>query len=103
VDLSLWRDISLVWLALITFIGLVFPLVLFFFAVRGMHWVLTRVPLLSDKAQRTSRQMAVKADALSRQIAEPVIRARTAEHRGLVIWRRLWQNDRAGASQKEIR
>ncbi len=73
--LSLWRDIAIVWLALLCFIGMVLPLVVAVFAVKGMHVAVDRTPRLLRQAQGYTRAMRTQVDAASYRIADPVIQA----------------------------
>jgi hypothetical protein len=75
VALALWRDIALVWLALLCFIGLLVPLAVSLFAVKGMHAAVDRTPRLLRQVQGYSRAMRTQTGAASLRIAEPVIQA----------------------------
>jgi hypothetical protein len=75
VELALWRDIAVVWLALLCFIGMLVPLAAAFFAVKGMHFLVDRTPRLLIKAQGYSRIMRQQTDTASRTVAAPVIAA----------------------------
>jgi len=75
--LAVWRDISLLWLILLSMIAILPFAVLFFFAIRGMRRLrqlaITYLALLQDK----SNLMATKTDEISRQVIKPIINART--------------------------
>jgi hypothetical protein len=73
VSLALWRDIALVWLAFLCFIGLVVPLAVALFAVKGMHAAVDRTPRLLRQAQGYSRALRIHVDAASDRVSEPVI------------------------------
>jgi len=75
-SLAIWRDLAVVWLALLCFIGSLIPLVAFYFAVRGMSAVNRRVPPLLQKAQTYSRTARARTDDVSTRVAAPVMRAR---------------------------
>jgi hypothetical protein len=74
-DIAFWRDVSLVWLSLLCFIGLVIPLAVVYFAVRGMNAAHTRLAPLLRRAQGYSQAMRNQSEALSYKVAEPVIQA----------------------------
>jgi hypothetical protein len=83
--LSVWADISLMWLIFLTFIAILPIGVLFFFMIKGMHRLrqltVQYLPLLQDKA----RLVATKTDEISQQVAKPVIGvyAKSAQANGL--------------------
>jgi hypothetical protein len=77
VSLALWRDIALVWLALLCFIGLIVPLAVAVFAVKGMHAAVDHTPRLLHKAQGYSRALRTHTDATSQRVSEPVIQFRS--------------------------
>lgn len=91
-DLAVWRDISLLWLILLSLIAVLPFAVLFFFAIKGMHRLrqvtVTYLSLVQDK----SALVATKTDEISRHIASPIIRvrAKTAQVSGIrnAIFRR---------------
>jgi hypothetical protein len=74
--LAVWRDISLLWLILLSTIAILPFAVLFFFAIKGMRRLrqlaITFLTLLQDK----SNLMATKTDEISRQVVKPIINAR---------------------------
>jgi len=71
--LELWRDIAVVWLAFLCFIGMVIPLVIAFFAVKGMHVAVDRLPRWLGQAQQASRKMRTETVKIADRVAEPVI------------------------------
>jgi hypothetical protein len=83
--LSVWADISLMWLIFLTFISILPIAVLFFYMIKGMHrlrqLLILYLPLVQDKA----RLVASKTDEISQQVAKPVIGvyARSAQANGL--------------------
>jgi hypothetical protein len=89
VSLAFWRDVSLVWLSLFCFIGLVIPLVALYFAVRGIHLAHRQLALLLQRTQGYSRTMRQQSDRLSQQVAAPVIRAQGQAARWRALVRRL--------------
>ncbi len=76
-SIEFWRNLAVVWLALFCFIGLVIPLTVAFFAVKGMHVAVAKTPGLLHQAQDGTRQARLKVDGASRTVAEQVVRARS--------------------------
>lgn len=72
-DLGFWRDLAVVWLALLCFIGLVVPLGLAFFAVKGMHVAVSRVPGWMHQAQDVSHNVRTNTERIADRVAEPII------------------------------
>ncbi|MCX6044236.1 MAG: hypothetical protein NT075_03935 [Chloroflexi bacterium] len=72
-SIALWRDISVVWLSLFCFVALVIPIVILYFAVRGMNFVQVKVHQLFQKAQGISRMVRVQTEGISEKVADPVI------------------------------
>jgi hypothetical protein len=83
--LSVWADISLMWLILLTFVSILPIAVLFFFMIKGMRRLrqlaILYLPLIQDKA----RLVATKSDEISQQVAKPIITvyAKSAQANGL--------------------
>jgi hypothetical protein len=75
VDLGFWRDIAIVWLAFLCFIGMIAPLVMAFFAVKGVHVAVDRLPRWLGQAQRVSHKVRAETVTIADRIAEPVIAA----------------------------
>jgi hypothetical protein len=74
-SIAFWRDISVVWLSLFCFVALVIPIVILYFAVRGMNFVQVKVHMLFQKAQGISRMVRVRTESISEKVAAPVIQA----------------------------
>ena len=74
-SLTFWADISVIWLSLLCFIGLMIPLAITFFAIRGMNLVLGKTPGLFQKAQSYSSLVRSHTESASERIAGPVVRA----------------------------
>ena len=72
-ELALWRDIAVVWLAFLCFIGLIVPVAISVFAVKGMHAAVDRTPQLLRQVQGYSRVARTKVEATSQHVVEPVI------------------------------
>jgi predicted PurR-regulated permease PerM len=90
VSLALWRDIALIWLALLCFIGLVIPLAVMLFAVKGMHAAVDRTPRLLRQVQGRTRALRSQVDAASYRVSDPVIQMqRRSTHMATVLERLL--------------
>ncbi len=74
-SLALWRDISVVWLFLLCFIGMLIPLAVAYGAVWGMHKVLGRTRTTMLSAQSISSKVRSKTVAYSEKAVAPVIGA----------------------------
>ena len=74
-SIALWRDISVVWLSLFCFVALVIPIVILYFAVRGMNFVQEKTHMLFLKAQGISQIVRVRTESISEKVAKPVIQA----------------------------
>lgn len=84
-SLEFWRNISVVWIAIHAFVLFLIPTVIAYFLVRGINWVLGKTKLGFSKAQGFSRQVNEKTEALSKQVAAPVI----AAHSKVSRWQRV--------------
>jgi hypothetical protein len=75
--LSVWADISLMWLIFLAFISILPIAVLFFYMIKGLHRLrqlaILYLPLVQDKA----RLVASKSDEISHQVARPFIAVHT--------------------------
>jgi hypothetical protein len=89
VELALWRDIALVWLAFLCFLGLIVPLAVSIFAVKGMHAAVDRTPRLLRQVQGYSRALRTQVDAASYHAAAPVIQAHKQSTRISTLLNRL--------------
>lgn len=67
------RNISLIWLSLFCFIGLVPPLVILFFAVRGLNWVTAQARPLFRRAREGSETVQQHVERYSVLAANPLI------------------------------
>ena len=74
-DLAVWRDISLMWLILLTLVAVLPFSILFFFAVRGMHRLRQVVKQYLPLAQEKARLVADKTEEVSIKVAGPFIDA----------------------------
>lgn len=89
-ELAFWRDVSVVWLAFFCFIGMIVPLAVSLFAVKGMHAAVDRTPRLLRQVQGYSRALRTHTDVASRRVAEPVIQAHKTTTRVSTALNRLW-------------
>ncbi len=72
-SLATWRDISVIWLSLFCFIGLVIPLGVGYFAIKGMSFVLGKVHPIAQTAQTYSHQIRIVSQSTGERVALPVI------------------------------
>ncbi len=73
--MAVWRDIAAVWLAFLCFLGLIIPLAIALFAVKGMHVAVDRTPRLLRQVQGYTHLARTHVDAASAHVAAPVIKA----------------------------
>ena len=88
--LAFWRDLSIIWLSLFCFVGLLPPLVIGYFLMRGMRWVLRKSDWLFDKAQGYTHQGRTIVDDASQRAVAPVIAAQKQATKFETVLRRLW-------------
>jgi hypothetical protein len=89
-DLAFWRDLSLIWLSLLCFVGLIIPLGIFYFAVKGLGIALDKVAPVLHKGQNLSRQLRLKTDTISQKVVTPVLRTGRETTKAKVTFRTLW-------------
>lgn len=90
-SLSFWRDVSIVWLSLLCFIGLIIPLATLFFAVKGLDIAHRKSLSFLRKSQGYSRAMRQPSERLSERVAAPVIHSHSGFVRIRTAWQRLWR------------
>lgn len=73
--LDFWRNVAVIWLCFQGFFLLLIPLAIAYLLVRGMGWVLRKVPPLFHKAQGYSAQMRNRSEAVAGKAAQPLINA----------------------------
>jgi hypothetical protein len=71
--LDFWRDVSVVWLSLLCLIGLVIPLAVLYFAVRGLNRAHYATIALLRRGQRYSHSARLQSEELSERISGPLI------------------------------
>jgi len=72
--MAFWRDLSIIWLSLFCFVGLVIPIVVLYFITRGLNTVQTKTVALLHTAQGLSRTLRMRTEGVSEQVGEPIIR-----------------------------
>jgi hypothetical protein len=91
-DLGVWRDISLLWLILLTFIAVLPVGIILFYAIKGMHRLRQLAKLYLPVARDKAGLVAAKSEEISQQVAKPIIitYAKTAQVNTIAksIWRR---------------
>ena len=102
-SLEVWRDISLVWLSFLCFIGLIIPLGVMIFVVKGMHAAVDRTPRMLRQVQGYSRLMRDKVDAASYQVSEPVIQLKRQSTRFATMLDRLLKRPASSWTKGEKR
>jgi len=89
-SLAFWRDISVIWFSLFCFIALVIPIVILYFAVRGMNILQAKVLPLLHKAQEISGLMRTQTDRMSQRVVEPVIQINSRYTKTKTRLQKLW-------------
>ncbi|NJN82452.1 MAG: hypothetical protein HC802_09380 [Caldilineaceae bacterium] len=92
-DLSFWADISVIWLSLLFFIFAMIPLVIFYFAVRGMNIVNNRAQGFFRRAQSVSRTTRDRTIAVSDRIADPIVRTQGQVTKAETVVQKLVSDD----------
>jgi hypothetical protein len=98
--LDFWRNVAVIWLCFQGFFIMLIPLAIAYFMVRGMGWVLDKVPPLFIKTQTYSRLMRNKTEAFADKVAEPVIRARSKSKEAETVLDRLFRPDPSVKSRR---
>lgn len=91
-NLALWRDISIVWLSLFCFIGLLIPIALLYFVVRGMNAAQVRILPLFRQAQGYSQRARQQSETLTNRVAEPIIQVNKRAAKMRTVLRRFGIN-----------
>ncbi|MFN2165476.1 MAG: hypothetical protein ACK2UY_12665 [Anaerolineae bacterium] len=71
--MEVWRDISLMWLILLTFVAVLPFGVIFYLAVRGMRRLRQVLKKYFPLAQDKVSQVADKTEEISDKVAQPVV------------------------------
>ena len=85
--LAPWRDLSLVWFILWTFIFMLIPGVIFFYAVKGMRWLNRQTRHVLLQGQVWALRIQQGTHQASDSIAEVPIRAHSNATRAQVTVR----------------
>lgn len=102
-NISLWRDLAVVFLALQCFIIMLIPLVIIYFGVRGMAFVNDRTPGLFLRVQKLTKQVRSGADRVSDQVAAPVARVQAEITRVETVMQRLTPDDEDATKRPQNR
>ena len=94
VDLGFWRDLAVIWLALFCFIGLLVPVAIAVFAVKGMHIVIDRTPRYLQMAPDVSRQTRTHVHHAADIVATPVVQGHRRWTHFRARWQSLWARSR---------
>jgi len=73
-EVTFWRDVAVVWLALFCFVGLLIPLVILYFSVRGVNALHEWLYRLTQQGQRLSGQARQQVTQASARIDEQAVR-----------------------------
>lgn len=79
--LAFWRDLSIVLLSLEAFVLMLIPGALFFFSLKGLRAIETKMLEISPKVQGVFRQANLKTNQVSDKLAAPFIAASAANAR----------------------
>jgi hypothetical protein len=71
--MEVWRDISLMWLIVLTFIAVLPFGVIFFFAIMGLRRLRQAARRFFPQAQEQVRIIAEKTEEISEQVAQPLV------------------------------
>jgi hypothetical protein len=88
--LEFWRDLAVVWLSVLCLTTLIIPIVVLYFAVRGMGYVNDATPHLLHKAQGYTQMAKTQANQMSEKVAQPIVQAQTKASRAGVTIRSLF-------------
>lgn len=73
-EVPFWRDLAVVWLSLFCFIGLLLPMALFYFAVRGMNSLHGLTQRTLWRGQSLSGGVRRQVTSVSAQVDEQAVR-----------------------------
>ena len=95
VGLSVWADISLMWLIFLTLVSILPIAVLFFYMIKGMRRLRQLAELYLPIAQEKARLVADKTEEVSQKVADPIIgaQAKASQVNGIrkaIFTRRQW-------------
>ena len=73
-EVPFWRDLAVIWLSLFCFIGLLLPIAIFYFAVRGMNSLHGLTQRTVRRGQGLSSSTRRQVTTLSAKVDEQAIR-----------------------------
>ena len=88
-ELAVWRDIAIVFLAIESVVLVMIVLVAVYFAVRGLNATQTRLPDYLYKAQEISHMVRSRTEDASNRVGEPLLRGRRQTTRAGAILQAL--------------
>lgn len=88
-DLHFWRDLSVIWLSLFCFIGLLIPIAALYFVVRGVNMLHGGVQRLTQRGQMVSSQVRGQVTQASARVDEQAVRFQGQVRRTEAIFRKL--------------
>ena len=71
--MEVWRDISLMWLTLLTLVAVLPFAIVFFFAIKGMRRLRQLAKQYLPQAQEQARLVAAKTEEFSQQLTKPMV------------------------------
>jgi hypothetical protein len=95
-EVTFWRDLAVVWLALFCFIGLLIPLALLYFTVRGVNALHGLLYRLAQQGQGLSGQARRQVTQASAQVAEQAVRIQGQTRRVEALVRKVLPNSARG-------
>lgn len=88
-EVTFWRDVAVVWLALFCFIGLLIPLALLYFTVRGVNALHHLLYRLTQQGQGLSAQTRRQVTQVSARVDEQAVRIQGQTQRVETLVRKL--------------
>ena len=88
-DVTFWRDLSVIWLSLFCFIGLFIPIAALYFGVRGVNALHGSVQRLVQRGQGVSRSVRSQVTQVSARVDEEAIRVQGRVKQTETIIRKL--------------
>jgi hypothetical protein len=83
------RDLSLIWLSLLCMITLAPPIVILYFAMRGLNWLHQRTLLAAQKSQQLTQRVSTQVDTQTQRVSQPLIRLHQQSARLRTVVRKL--------------
>ncbi len=76
-DISVGRDIALIWLSLFCAVGLLVPIGLLYFAIRGINFAQTKSVELLQMGQTQAKRIHHETERISDRAIQPVLSAQS--------------------------